>query len=138
MTNQIEKYEAAGLAFNGRKAKATDDEIALALAPISVQHPHLEITDEWLRLHKMMLRDIDPNVLARAVLEALSTCEFPPTIAAIRKAAAVDGKREPGPASHVDPTQLKPIPMKMHRLDPEEDKRQRMAQLRRTKDWRYA
>lgn len=139
MSNEIELYEDAPLAYNGRKAKSTDDEIVRALAPIFVEHPHLTPTAEWLNLRKLMLRDIDPDTLARAVLDALAANEFPPTIAAIRKAAAVE-ERAPGPASPVDPHTLKPVPTRMFRLDPEEDRRQRMAQLRRTEKWgsRYA
>ncbi len=134
MSNEIELYEEKALAFNGRKAKSTDDDIVRALSPIFVAHPHLDVTDEWLRLHKLMLRDIAPDALARAVLDALATNEYPPTIAAIRKAASNED-RAPGPRSDVDPRQLKPVPTQMFRLDEEEDRRQRMERLRMTQGW---
>ena len=134
MSNEIKAYEDLAVAFNGRRAKSTDDEITMALAPIFVAHPHLDVTDEWLRLHKLMLRDIAPDVLARAVLDTLATNDYPPTIAAIRKAASNED-RAPGPRSDVDPRQLKPVPSQMFRLDEDEDRRQRMARLAQTKGW---
>lgn len=139
MGNEIEKHTTAPLAFNGRKAKSTDEQITMALSPIPVEFPHLQVTDEWLKNRQLMLRDIDPDVLARAVLDALAgAIDFPPTVGAIRKAAGVDEKREPGPSSDADLTKLKPVPMKMFRLDPDEDRRQRQERLRQTKGWSYA
>lgn len=134
MTDELELYEDKSLAFNGRKAKATDEEITKALAPVPIAFPQVKADDEWLNLHCMMLRDLDPNVLARAVRAAIATSDFPPTIAAIRKHAEGE-QRPPGPRNDVDPRTLPDIPQRMFRLPEEEDRRARMAQLRRTEKW---
>lgn len=134
MTNAIKKFEPASLTFNGQRVRATDEQILMAIGPIFAAYPNAKVTDEMLSLYKMMLRDIEPEVLARAVLAAIAVCKFPPTIADIREQVELT-KRTPGPQSHVDPHELKPVPVKMFRLDPDEDKRQRMEQLRRTEKW---
>lgn len=134
MTNAIMKPGKTALTFNGGKARSTDDQVLKAIAPIFAAYPNAKVTDEMLSLYKMMLRDIDPEVLVHAVLAAIAVCKFPPTIADIREQVELT-KRTPGPQSHVDPQELKPIPSKMFRLDDEEDKRRRMEQLRRTEKW---
>lgn len=134
MTNAIMKPGKTALTFNGGRARATDDQVLKAIAPIFAAYPNAKVTDEMLSLYKMMLRDIDPDVLVYAVLAAIAVCKFPPTIAEIREQVELT-KRAPGPQSHVDPQELKPIPVKMFRLDDDEDRRQRMEQLRRTERW---
>lgn len=134
MTNAIKKFQPASLTFNGQRARASDEQIIMAIGPIFAAYPHAKVTDEMISVYKMMLRDIDPDVLVYAVLAAIAVCKFPPTIADIREQVELT-KRAPGPQSHVDPQELKPIPVKMFRLDDDEDRRQRMEQLRRTEKW---
>jgi hypothetical protein len=134
MTNEITKPGKTALTFNGGKARSTDDQVLKAIAPIFAAYPHAKVTDEMLSLYKMMLRDIDPDVLVYAVLAAIAVCKFPPTIADIREQVEAT-KRTPGPESHVDMAELKPVPRKMFRLDPDEDRQRRMEQLRRTEQW---
>ena len=45
MSNDIEKYSAPLKAANGRKAKSTDEEITMALAPLFMQYPNLDASD---------------------------------------------------------------------------------------------
>lgn len=57
---------------------------------------------------------------------------FPPSAGDLIKATSP----APGPRRQVDQAQLdKPIPTTFHRLDPVEDKRQRMERLRMTAGW---
>jgi hypothetical protein len=117
-----------------RKAKSTDEQILMALGPLFVAFPNGKATEETLNLYKMMLRDIEPDALVHAVLEAIRVCKFFPTIAEIREHVAVASL--PGPKSQVSQAQLdKPIPEKMFRLDPQEDRAQRLERLRQTKNW---
>lgn len=135
MSNAIEQYAPKLVAFNGKAARSTDEEITIALGPIFVAFPKMsaDFTDETLGLWKVMLRDLEPKALAAAVFAALAVCKFPPTIADIRE--HVPSPQAPGPASPVDPAKLKAIPTEMFRLDPDEDRRQRMERLRQTKGW---
>lgn len=134
MTDEIQRVEKAEIAWSGKRVRSTREQVMLALGPIFAAFPNAKVTDELLNVYAMMLQDIKPEILSRAVVAALDVCEFFPTIAAIR--ARVDAMKEmPGPRSDVDPRDLKPVPTKMFRLDPEEDRRQRMAQLRRTEKW---
>jgi len=130
--NEIEKVGKQGLAWNGRRIKSTDDEISRILGPMFVLFSQAKITEEMVAVYVMMLRDIEPQALAAAVLKAMNACKFLPTVAEIREQL---GARVPGPSSDVDLTKLKPVPSKMFHLDPDEDRRQRMAQLRRTEKW---
>lgn len=126
MTNAITKHEYA-LPYVKRD-KATDEEIMAALAPAFAMFPNAKVTDEMLGLYRLLLRDVDANSLACAVLEAIKVCKFLPTVAEIREHIA---KREPGPSSsQADQNNMKPVPSKMYRPSKEEDKKQRMAQLR--------
>ena len=77
--------------------------------------------------------------MARAVVQAIAndTTGFPLAPGVIR-GYAEDAERIPGPRSEIDWSKRKPVPQNMYHLDPEEDKRQRMARLARTKGWKYA
>jgi hypothetical protein len=132
---EIVKAENTELTYDGKRARSTDEEIMMAIAPIFSFYPNVKPTGEMLNVYKMLLRDIAPDVLAHAVLDAIKVCKFPPTVADIRE--HLPATRAPGPRSDVDPKTLKPVPTKMFRLDPEEDRRQRMNQLRRTAGWKY-
>ncbi len=132
--NEIEKYGRQELAWNGKSVQASDEEIVKILAPMFASFPQTKADKNTVDNYVSMLRDIAPDALAAAVLRVKATCKFFPTIAEIRDAAEI-GKREPGPRSDVDPTKLKDVPRKMFRLDPEEDRRQRMERLKQTKTW---
>jgi hypothetical protein len=138
MSNEIEKHQGQiERAWNGRAIRTSKAELSQALAPIFATFPGLEMKPETFNAYYMMLCDLDANKLAVAVLQACQAHEYPTqlvTVAAIRK--AYDGEqRAPGPRSDVDPHTLKPVPQRMFRLDPDEDRRQRMAQLKRTQKW---
>jgi hypothetical protein len=131
----VAPFEKKELAFNGRSAKSSDAEIILALGPIYVAWPKFRKEKEFVNLLCLMLRDIPPDKLAAAVMTVVETSKFEPTVAHIREAYEA-AQRTPGPQSEVSQEQLeKPIPTEMYRLDPEEDKRQRMERLRQTKGW---
>lgn len=132
--NEIEKVNRQELAWNGKRVQGSDEEIVEILAPMFASFPQTKADKNTVDNYVMMLRDIAPAVLAAAVLKVKATCKFFPTIAEIREQAEGD-QRAPGPRNDVDPTTLKPIPGKMFRLDPEEDKRQRLARLRMTSRW---
>ena len=139
MSNEIEKQQQGQIerAWDGKRVRTEKEHLLKALAPMFVAFPNLEMSDETFSAYYMMLCDLDPNKLAVAVMRACQAHEYPTqliTVAAIRK--AYDGEQQaPGPASPVDPHKLKPVPTRMFRLDDEEDRRQRMAQLKRTKGW---
>lgn len=138
MTNEITRAGAGALqTWDGKRVRISKEELLKALAPMFVAFPNLDMPDETFSAYYMMLCDLEPDKLAAAVVRACQAHEYPTqliTVAAIRK--AYEGEhRAPGPSSDVDPTQLKPVPQRMFRLDPEEDRRQRMAQLRRTEKW---
>jgi hypothetical protein len=130
----MEKYNPPALAWNGRPIKSTDEQIASILNPMFDTYPSAKKNENMVDMYVKMLRDIDPVSLAQAVLQAMAGSEFLPTIAAIRKAYESE-QRPPGPRNDVDPRTLKDIPERTFRLDPEEDKRQRMERLRQTKGW---
>lgn len=133
--NEITKATKQELAWNGKRVLSSDEEIVRILAPMFASFPQTKADRNTVDNYVQMLCDIAPDVLAAAILKVKATCKFLPTIAEIREAAQVDNKREPGPRNDVDPATLPPVPPKFYRLDPEEDRRQRMDQLRRTKDW---
>lgn len=136
MANEIAQSNQA-LTWNGKRVRAGKDQVFKALATIFVAFPNLEMSDETFSAYYMMLCDLDPDKLAVAVVAACQAHQYPTqlvTVAAIRE--AYDGEREtPGPRRDVDPRTLPDIPQKFHRLPDDEDKKQRMDQLRRTQGW---
>lgn len=138
MSNEITRAQHGALqTWDGKRARTSKEDLLKALAPMFVAFPGLEMSDETFNAYHMMLADLDPNKLAVAVVRACQAHEYPThlvTVAAIRK--AYDGEqRAPGPASPVDPHTLKPVPTEFFRLDPEEDRRQRLERLRQTRHW---
>lgn len=135
--NEIERVGKQDLAFNGKSVRLSKEELSKALAPIFATFPGLEMGAETFNAYYMMLCDLEPNKLAAAVILACQAHKYPTqlvTVAAIRE--AYDGTRQtPGPRSEVDPKTLKPIPTTFYRLDPEEDRKQRMERLRMTRNW---
>lgn len=135
--NEIEKVEKQELAWNGRSIRLSKEELSLALAPIFATFPGLEMAADTFNAYYMMLCDLDPNKLVAAVIQTCQAHKYPTqlvTIAAIREAYD-SNRRPPGPWSDIDPHDLPDIPTKMFRLDPDEDKRQRMERLRMTRHW---
>ncbi|MCC7196412.1 MAG: hypothetical protein IT356_12735 [Gemmatimonadaceae bacterium] len=130
--NEIDKYQTQELAWNNKPVRSTDEQIVTILGPMFALFPQTKADKNTVAVYVMMLRDLDPQTLAAAVLKAMNTCKFLPTVAEIREQLE---SRAPGPRSDVDPRQLKPVPSQMFRLDEEEDRRQRMERLRQTKDW---
>ncbi len=130
--NEIVKGGKQELAWNKKPVRSTDEQIVICLAPMFALFPQTKADKDTVSVYVMMLRDIEPQALASAVLKAMGVCKFLPTVAEIREQLEV---QTPGPRNDVDPRKLKPIPTEMFRLDPEEDRRQRMAQLRRTEKW---
>ena len=134
----LQKTSKPLAAWNGKPIRSSRTEIIKALAPIFAAFPNSKLTQEefndMLNVYVQMLEDIDPESLRRAVLAALNSSEFMPTIAAIRKCHE-ETRQAPGPRSDVDPRQLKPVPSTMFRLDEEEDRRQRLERLRMTQGW---
>lgn len=141
MTNEITRSGAGALlTWEGKRVRTSMEELLKALAPMFAAFPNLEMPDETFNAYYMMLCDLEPDKLAAAVVQACQSHEYPTqliTVAAIRKAYE-DAQRTPGPQSVVDPSQLKPVPVRMFRLDPEEDRKQRLERLRQTKGWKYA
>lgn len=135
MSNEISEYQGQiERTWNGKRVRLSKEELLKALAPMFATFPNLEMSDETFNAYYMMLADLDPDRLASAVVRACQAHEYPTqliTIAAIRKAYEV-GERPPGPHSEVDPRTLPRARTQMFRLDPDEDRRQRMAQLRRS------
>lgn len=133
----IEKVEKKELAWDGKPVRNTKEEVTVILAPMFALFPQSNADRDLFAIYVRMLRNVDPQTLADAVLKAMNTCKFLPTVAEIREQIP---QREPGPRSEVDIDKLPPVPDKMFRLDPEEDKRQRMERLRLTQKWgnRYA
>jgi hypothetical protein len=132
--DELKIAEKQELAWNGRSVKATEEQIVEIIGPMFALFGGSKSSKEMVAAYVKMLRDVDPDKLADAVLGAMNSCKFLPTVADIREQLE---SRSPGPRSDVDPHTLPNIPTKMYRADPEEDYRQRMAQLRRTKNWRY-
>jgi hypothetical protein len=135
--NEIERYEDIERAWNGKPVRSSDEQIILILRPMFASFPQAKVNEDMSDMYVKMLRDIDPMSLANAVLHAMEFAEFLPTIGAIRKAYE-ETKRTPAAASRTPQAQMeKRIPGTMFRLDPEEDRRQRMERLRQTKNWNY-
>lgn len=138
MSNEIERSGGKiERTWDNKRVRTSREQLVKALAPMFAMFPNLDMGDETFSAYYMMLCDLDPDKLAVAVVKACQAHEYPThliTVAAIRKAYDAD-QRTPGPRSDVDPATRKPVPQKMFRLDPEEDRRQRMAQLRRTEKW---
>lgn len=128
----IEKAGKQELAWNGKAVRITEQEATVILAPMFALFPQTSADDSTFEIYVRMLRDVDPQTLADAVLKAMNCCKFLPSVAEIREQIIT---RTPGPRSDVDPTALKPIPGRMFRLPEDEDRRQRMERLRMTKDW---
>ena len=130
--NEIVRSEKQELAWNNKPVRSTDEQIVTILGPMFALFPQTKADKNTVAVYVMMLRDLDPQTLAAAVLKAMNTCKFLPTVAEIREQLET---RAPGPRSDVDPRQLKPVPSQMFRLDEDEDRRQRMARLAQTKGW---
>lgn len=128
----IEKVGKQELAWNGKPVRNSEEEVTVILAPMFALFPQTNADDKTFELYVRMLRDVDPGVLADAVLKAMNACKFLPTVAEIRECMEL---RTPGPRSDVDPSTLPPVPQKFFRLDPDEDRRQRLERLRQTKNW---
>lgn len=138
MSNEITRQSDGVLrTWDNKPVRTSKEELLKALAPMFVAFPGLEMSDETFNAYHMMLADLDPDKLAAAVVQACQAHEYPThliTVAAIRKCYE-ENRHAPGPRTDVDPTTLRPVPQRMFRLDPEEDRRQRMNQLRRTEKW---
>lgn len=130
--NEIEKIGSQELAWNGKPVRNTEAEVTAILAPMFALFPNTAADGSTFEIYVRMLRDVDRETLAVAVLQAMNTCKFLPTVAEIREFIP---QRGAGPHSDVDPATLPPIPAKMFRLDPDEDRRQRLERLRQTKGW---
>jgi hypothetical protein len=130
--NAIEKVGKQELAWNGRPVRNTEQDATVILAPMFAAYPNTNADDATFEIYVKMLRDIDPQRLADAVLKAMSICKFLPTVADIREQLE---QRAPGPRSDVDPHQLPDIPKKMYRPDPETDRQERLERLRQTRKW---
>jgi hypothetical protein len=141
MSDEIVRHQGDALrTWDNKPVRASKEELLKALAPMFAAFPGVEMSDETFNAYYMMLCDLDPNKLAAAVVQACQAHEYPTqliTVATIRKAYEGE-QRAPGPQSNVDPAQLKSVPTKMFRLDPDEDRRQRLERLRQTKGWKYA
>lgn len=138
MTNEIVQHTENPLrAWNGKRVQLSKEQLFMALGPMFAAFPGLEMSDETFNAYYLMLCDLAPERLAMAVISACQTHKFPTqliTIAAIRE--AYDGeKREPGPRSDIPIESLPNVPQKFFRLPDDEDRRQRMAQLHRTRGW---
>ena len=133
--DEIEKVTSIERAWNGKRVQSTDEQIFAILTPMFAMFPQTKADKHTVSMYVMMLRDIAPDVLEAAVLKAIASCKFLPSVAEIREQIET---RIPGPSSEIDWSKRKPVPQNMYHLDPEEDKRQRMARLARTKGWKYA
>jgi hypothetical protein len=132
--NEIDKYQKQELTWDNKPVRNTEDEVVAILAPMFAMFAATKVDGNTVDAYVMMLRNVDPAVLRPAVLKAMDTCKFLPTVAEIREYIAANVL--PGPNASTPKAQMeKPIPQKMFRLDPEEDKKQRMAQLKRTRGW---
>lgn len=130
--NEIAKSDKQELAWNGKQVRSTDEQIIICLAPMFALFPQTKADKATVASYVLMLRDIEPQALAAAVLKAMGVCKFLPTVAEIREQLET---REPGPRNDIDPRTLKPVPIRMHRLPDDEDRQQRLARLRQTKNW---
>lgn len=130
--NTIKKAGKQELAWNGKPVRNSEEEATVILAPMFALFPQTNADKNTFALYVKMLRDVDPEVLSGAVLRAMNSCKFLPTVAEIREQIEA---RTPGPRNDVDPSKLANVPVKMFRLDPDEDRRQRMERLRHTQKW---
>lgn len=130
--NEIEKVEMQELAWNGKCVRSTDEQIVEIIGPMFALFGGSKSSKEMVAAYVMMLRDVAPDKLSDAVLKAMNSCKFLPTVADIREQLE---SHPPGPRNDVDPMLLPDIPRKMFRLDPEEDLRQRLERLRQTRNW---
>lgn len=142
MSNDIERSEGKiERAPNGRRIRTSKEQLWKALAPMFAAFPGMdEMSDEALNVYWLLLCDIDAVTLAKSILDACGTHEYPThwiTVAVIRE--QLPDKREPGPRSESEDNYILPPPppggYKMFRLSAEEDKRQRMELLRMTSKW---
>lgn len=67
MSNEIVKAYKAELTYDGKPVRSTDEEIMMALAPMFATYDSAKVTEEKINVYKMLLCDIDPNLLIRAV-----------------------------------------------------------------------
>lgn len=138
MSNEIERFvEQLDRTWNDKTVRTSKAQLSQALAPMFATFPGLTMGGETFNAYYMMLCDLDPNKLATAVLLACQAHEYPTqlvTVAAIRKAYESE-QRAPGPRSDAEVSQHAVVPGRMFRLDPEEDRRQRLERLRQTKNW---
>lgn len=138
MSNEIKIVDAPlARTFEGKRVRTSKAQLSKALALIFAAFPGVEMPDATFNAYHMMLADLDPDKLAVAVIHACQAHKYPTqlvTVAAIREAYD-DMRRPPGPHSEVDPALLPSVPPKMFRLDPEEDRQQRLERLRQTRGW---
>ncbi len=130
--DEIVKSHPQQLAWNGKPVRSTDEQMLVCLAPMFALFPQTKADKNTVAAYLMMLRDIEPEALAAAVLRAMGVCKFLPTVAEIREQLDT---RTPGPRNDVALEDLKPVPTRMFRLDSDEDRQQRLARLRMTKNW---
>ncbi len=130
--DEIVKSQPQQLAWNGKPIRSTDEQMLVCLAPMFALFPQTKADKNTVAAYLMMLRDIEPEALAAAVLRAMGVCKFLPTVAEIREQLET---QIPGPRHDVDLLTLKPVPTRMFRLDSAEDRRQRLERLRITKNW---
>lgn len=138
MTNEITRTKnEIQSTFNGKRVRISKEDLSRALAPMFAAFPGLTMGADTFNAYYMMLCDLDPDKLVVAVVQACQAHQYPTqlvTVAAIREAYD-GGRRTPGPRTDVDPTTLPDIPTKMFRLSEEDDRRERMDRLRRTRGW---
>ncbi len=136
MTNEIQKSNnAIEYTAGGKRIRASREDVFRALAPMFAYFPNLEMSEETFKAYYMTLCILDSDKLAAAVVAACEAHQYPTqliTVAAIREHLE---HRAPGPRNDVAMRELKPVPQKMFRLEPDEDKRQRMDRLRQTRKW---
>lgn len=97
--------------------------------------PSSHPTQQTFNVYLEALENVPVEELAVAVKQIIRDGgAFPPSAGDLIKAAS----RPPGPGVPTPQRQMnKPIPTTFYRLPEDEDKQQRMAQLRRTRNWRY-
>jgi hypothetical protein len=128
----LEKAGKQELCWNGKPARCSEEEAVVILAPLFAAFPNTNADDATFEIYVKMLRDLAPDVLSTAVLKAMNSCKFLPSLAEIREQVE---RRAPGPHSEANLNKRTPVPGKMFRLDADEDRRQRLERLRETKNW---
>jgi hypothetical protein len=131
MSNEIIKHKDELRTWDDKRVRISKEELLKALSPMFVTFPGLEMPDETFAAYYMMLSDLQPDRLVKAVLKACSLHEYPTqliTVAAIRKAYESE-QRAPENKSLADYSNA-PVRTKMYQPSKEEDERQRRAQLR--------